>query len=288
MHNNREIVPSYVINTPSKNICSSSSIETYKLFMQYFDEASSNYTKRTKQKIQTSIDKFVWEAVIVLDQHHTYKDVENVAYKLADKYGWRVLQVAWHADEGNKCEITGKTTYNWHGHIIFMMIDDQGIYRYKKRNFGKAKMSQIQTFVANELGMKRGKKKYLTKKEYLNHRQYRQVKEEIENLKIDLFCLKNEAIDLEEIMLQEYQLRQKGEKEIAKLTKKIEELQEAYAEADFESECYAAQYLDAMKDAGNKGDRITLLESKIAMLEKENMELKKNNFSDFISSSYTP
>ncbi len=282
-HNSREIIPDYLISDSSKNECDLSSQEVYALFQKYCDESFSNYTNRTGQKIQTSSDKFVWETVIVLNEEHTYEDVLNLAYKLAKKQKWRILQVARHEDEGHVDEVSGKKIYNYHAHIIFMMIDEKGIYQFKKRNHGKAKMSEIQTFVAKELGMKRGQSKIKTKRESLNHHQYRQTQTIINDLKHDLMLSENEAENFENVMLIEYELRLKKEAEITLLKKKISELEETYETSESEGECYALQYLHAMKKEEDQTDKIIHLVSKIEKLELENKALRQD-FSNDLSS----
>lgn len=197
-HNDRTTIPSYLLEKEdSKGIeCNRSAQEADELYMQLKQESSNNYTERTGQKIQTAEEKLRWSAVINIDEHHTLQDVENLAKKLEEKYGWQSLQVAIHRDEGYK-DKEGKTHYNHHAHLEFFMLDKEGIYRFKKRDFGMKKMSDLQTEVAEVLGMERGKPKRETKRERFEHRQYREVAKEREADKERIAELTREKSDIE-------------------------------------------------------------------------------------------
>ena len=283
MHNDREKIPSYVIANSDCNVCTHSSEEVYALFMKLMSLASKNYTMRTKQKIQTKSEKWIWEAVIVLDKHHTLDDLLKLGKIFEKQYGWRVLQTSIHHDEGYVNEDSGQKIFNWHAHIIIMMIDNNGIYRFKKRDFGKRKMSELQTLVAKKLNMKRGVSKMDSKRENLNHKQYRQVKKELDNLHSKLELVTREAYDFEEIMLVENKLRIQNEaknvslqRELEFKRQRIEELEDAYASAEWESECAARLQLCATKDAAEKSDKIIQLEARLEKLQHENCILKES------------
>lgn len=147
--------------------------EAQEKYDELLKEATQNYYERTGQQIQdkTNGKKFRWGCVVNINAEHTLEDIERVADKLCEKYGWQKLQVAIHRDEGHykrdangdpELDENGKKTFipNLHAHIEFFMLDKQGIYRYKKRDFGKKTMSEMQTFIAKELGMERGEKYY--------------------------------------------------------------------------------------------------------------------------------
>lgn len=197
-HNDRTLSPSYLLDKEdSKGIeCNRTATEAQELYKQLREEAFGNYTERTGQKVQTAEEKLRWSAVVNLNENHTLEDVENLAKKLEEKYGWQSLQVAIHRDEGYK-DKEGKTHYNHHAHLEFFMLDKEGIYRFKKRDFGMKKMSDLQTEVAEVLGMERGKPKRETKRERFEHRQYREVAKEREADKEIIAELKKEKSEIE-------------------------------------------------------------------------------------------
>ena len=59
------------------------------------------------------------------------------------------------------------------------MLNEQGITCFKKKDFGIKKMKEIQTEVAQILGMERGQEN--SKAERLTHQQYKQEQEKIKN-----------------------------------------------------------------------------------------------------------
>lgn len=201
-HNDRTLSPSYLLDQKdSLGIeCNRSSKEAQELYLSLRNEAFGNYTLRTGQKVQIKEEKLRWSAVVNLNAHHTIKDVEKLALALEKKYGWQVLQVAIHRDEGFIKD--GKAQYNHHAHIEFFMLDKQGIFRFKKRDFGAKKMSELQDIVSSELSMQRGVSKLESKRERLEHREYKQQARALESA----------AQELEREKLSKEQLKEEFEK----------------------------------------------------------------------------
>ena len=173
-----------------------------------------NYTKRTKQRIQTDEKKFLWEAVINLNEEHTINDVRVLARIIRMIYGWQAAQIGVHRDEGFKDPKSGKNIYNYHAHIIFFMLDKEGIYRFKKRDFGIKKMEELQTLVSYVLKMERGKSKKITKIERLEHRQYKQQKQ-YENDGKTKYDILQQKMDMS--LMQMSRLRKNKKKTVSKM-----------------------------------------------------------------------
>lgn len=187
LHNPHLLQASYFIDTSRNNECNRTTKEAFDRFSKLLYKARTNYTTRTNQQVQVSDDKLIWEAVLTLDSEKTMKDVKKLVHTLEKRYGWREIQTAIHRDdEGYICQYTGRKIYNVHAHIIFFMLDAQGIYQFKSRDFGKTQMAQLQTLVATVLDMKRGESKLKTKRVHLSHSQYRQVSTEKEDLEFEL------------------------------------------------------------------------------------------------------
>lgn len=180
-HNDRTLSPSYLLDQKdSLGIeCNRSANEARELYLSLRNEAFGNYTLRTGQKVQTKEEKLRWSAVVNLNENHTLKDVENLANTLSKKYGWQVLQVAVHRDEGFVKD--DKPHYNLHAHIEFFMLNKEGVFTFKKRDFGTKKMSELQDVVSSELSMQRGTPKLESKRERLEHREYKQQARAIEH-----------------------------------------------------------------------------------------------------------
>ena len=144
---------SYLIDTSENNECSVSSSEAIETYQRMKIEAEKNYIKRTHQKMQKSTI-FLKEAIVNLQEHHTLKDLEPIKEKL-ESYGFTVLQMAIHKDEGFLKGDEKKK--NYHAHITMLNVD---IETGRTVKFGKnyrTELSKLQTFTAQTLGMERGK-----------------------------------------------------------------------------------------------------------------------------------
>jgi len=259
-HNSREAVVSYTIDDKNRNEINRNASEAVNYYRQLLKEATKNYTARTNQKIQTKEERFLWEAVVNLNANHTLKDVENLAKELEKKYGWQQVQIAVHKDEGHI--ENGKKKYNYHAHIVFFMLNKQGIYCFKKRDFNKKKMSEIQDLVAETLQMERGQSKKITKRERLEHREFKQLKQAEEKI------IQN-AQTVIEITVKE--LKKQIEAYRKELIQKNKELEEKKKEKVYTKEDYQA--LSALKKATKKDN----LQEIAKEFEKLKAELDEKN-----------
>lgn len=172
-HNNREHKIDYLVE--GDFFCDKTEKEAQEYLQSLKLEAQKNYTTRTKQKMQIDLNdpKYYWSASINLNANHTLEDVRKLAQKFEEKFGWQAIQIALHRDEG-KADGTRK---NLHAHIEFFMVSKEGLSVFKKKDFRAKAMSEIQTFVAQELKMERGKiykeegefKKHLKPAAYREH-----------------------------------------------------------------------------------------------------------------------
>ena len=142
-----------------------------------------------------------WEAVVNLDEKHSLADVKKVADFIQQKYHLQPCSIALHHDEGYT-DKDGTVKYNHHAHLCFLTMD-KGISTMRK--IRSKELRQMQTEVANILGMKRGQEHSKAKR--LDHQQYRAVKraeEELMREDAKNFCkLHNEKINkLQSTMIQ--------------------------------------------------------------------------------------
>jgi putative mobilization protein len=171
-HNDRSQISENVFRELSKNnLCSATAVEAERGMRTYFDRVSKAYTTRTGQRMQTTLEKQRWSAVANITEKHTLADCEALGQALAEKYGWKLLQTAIHRDEGHYQKHIHKNAddeyvfedgtefkVNQHCHFEFLTLNERGIASFKMRDFGRREMREIQTFVAEFLGMQRGKK----------------------------------------------------------------------------------------------------------------------------------
>lgn len=142
--------------------CGKSDREIYNEQRAIYDEAKKGRGKRP------SYENCVWEAVVNFNAEHTLEDMKKVAEHIAKKFNIIPTRIAMHRDEGH-LNSNGEVVYNYHAHLNFVTLKDaQQNWTVSKT---KNKLSDLQTEVAEILGMERGKFKSEAKR--LNHKQYR-------------------------------------------------------------------------------------------------------------------
>jgi len=202
LHNDRTMKVSYLITNSENNYCSDSSDDVFKKFNNLKKTVAENYKNRTGQKLQKSV-KFLKEAIINLEEHHTEKDLEPIIEKLKS-YGFTILQTSIHRDEGFKDD-DDKNNFNYHAHITMFNLKEDGTTVKFGKNY-RTELSKLQTFTADALGMERGTCS---------------VKEEAINLKVKTSKAKRR------LGTHEFKQAKKVEEKLTKLLKKeIKELRE--------------------------------------------------------------
>lgn len=98
-HNDRTMSPNYLLGDSSKNICTRSADEVNQYIERINQIGIKLYEEFIKQKFQKKTTSVV-ESVINFNENHTLQDIINVASFMAIKYGFSILQVAMHYDEG--------------------------------------------------------------------------------------------------------------------------------------------------------------------------------------------
>ena len=103
------------------------------------------------------------------------QDLERLSKHFSDKYGFQCYQIAIHRDEGHIDE-NGERQINHHAHLEFITLDkNTGINR--QRELKPQTLRQIQSEVAEILGMQRGIDKRISKAERIEPRKYAKLKE---------------------------------------------------------------------------------------------------------------
>ena len=122
-------------------------------------EARDKYYETYGQKFKTK--HCFLELVVNLRKNHTLKDLKKVAKYVEEKFGYRATLATLHRYEGHyEYDEQGNATKfvaNVHGHIRFCVLDPENgksIYRQKFRK--RLEFKQLQTQIANMLGLQRG------------------------------------------------------------------------------------------------------------------------------------
>ena len=186
-HNARENFSHSVVFTDEKNELWNNTKEAYKLYRQELAIRSKAYSDRTKQKLQKKTSTKL-SAVVNLEKHHTFKDLEPIVKYLQNKLDTKVFQVAIHRDEGKLVSkedgtelYSGKDFYknpdddklyfdkkytkeidisnyeikkNYHAHIEMMGIDSTGA-AIRHNRMHKRFLKELQDFTAQTLQMER-------------------------------------------------------------------------------------------------------------------------------------
>lgn len=143
------------------------------------DEAKQAYTSTCKAKNKAFQAKnYEWSAVVNIKPETTMQDLEKLAKHFSDKYKFQCYQIAIHRDEGHINE-QGEKVINHHAHLEFITLDKEtGKQIFKMRDFTPQKMREIQSEVAEILGMTRGQDKRISGAKRIEPRQYAQMKEQ--------------------------------------------------------------------------------------------------------------
>lgn len=276
-HNDRTISPDYLIDDSKLNEVSCSADQAQAKLQELYAKAKEGYENTYQQKFQTKFENTHWEAAVNLNAHHTLKDVEELARAIEKETGFTTLQISIHRDEGKITE-DGKKEKNYHAHINFFTLDQNNGKQLYRRSISNAerekirkeyqipdgekipkhltavmdreKMSKLQDITALTLKMERGKKG--SKAVRLDHRQYKMVAKEKEQLK-------------EQIKAKDYSLKEMQSRIVA-----LEG-----TEAELRKELHAQnREINKTKDLEAKEQKIKDLEAKLTQLEAENTQLK--------------
>lgn len=166
-HNLRKDNPSYLL--PKKFQLKNEFWQNEKSEKELFNFELSN-AKRKGGRIP-KLENSRWEAVLNLNKNHTLEDVQKVAKHIEKKFNIISSEISIHRDEGHLEK--GKPYYNLHAHLNFVTYKN-GKQNWRKEHIKPQNLSELQTEVAELLGMDRGK--INSKAQRLEHFQFRDVK----------------------------------------------------------------------------------------------------------------
>lgn len=276
-HNDRDLPPNYLISDSGCE-CNRNHQEALRLKNAITQESIENYTRTTKQKFQAK--SYEWSAVVNIKPDTTMKDLERLAEHFETKYGFQCYQIAIHRDEGHINDY-GEKVINHHAHLEFITLDKYTGKSLFRADLQKAKaLRQMQTEVAEILGMERGVDKRISKRERVEPRKYAQMKEaerkeqaklkaehkqELESKEAEL---KFKDTKLEQEKLSKKQLAELIEAERKAMLQENKELKEANQQAIYIADDY--KRLRAIKE--QQDITIQELNEQIEAKERENFK----------------
>lgn len=147
---NTEERPKYAIG--GRLEANRSAMEARELKKQMIVNAIKRYKEFRGQKFQAKA--YEWSAVCNIKPDTTMQDLERLAEHFLQKYGYQCYQIAIHRDEGHIND-DGQKVINHHAHLEFITLDRE-TGKNRQRDVRIKELTQIQTEVAQILGMERG------------------------------------------------------------------------------------------------------------------------------------
>ena len=191
-HNDRSQETVNSIFPHNKNEIWNTKEEGFKIYKMELAARSDAYSKRTGQKLQKKATTHL-SAIVNLNEKHTLEDVKKVASLLERELDTKVFQIALHRDEGHVSD-DGKEIVNYHAHIEFLGLDQEG--RSIRQKLKRKTLINLQSDTAMVLGMERGTeyvKERKTRPKRLDTYEYKaHKKEESKTVKVTQKALKSE------------------------------------------------------------------------------------------------
>lgn len=209
-HNLRQKELDYI----NKELSNKNSNFYHKSIEKTLVECKTIYQEKVGQKMQEKAVP-IREAVLLVEDHHTIKDLEKLAETLEEKFNIKTIQAYIHKDEGHWHDRDWKP--NLHAHMVF---DWQNKETGRSIKLSKEDLSEMQTIVANELGMERGVSsslKHLNAIQYKNEKEFEKLQEKF-GLGKSLEEMKELAGEKEKIKQEIPQLKQEKDKLVLETT----------------------------------------------------------------------
>ena len=199
-HNDRDLPPNYLISDTGCEV-NRTHKEALKLRNEIIENSINAYNKNKYPKAPNFKAKsYEWAAVVNIKPNTTMQDLEKLAKHFETKYGFQCYQIAIHRDEGY-IDDDGEKVINHHAHLEFITLDkNTGKNMYRRELISPKILRQIQTEVAEILGMERGQDKRISKRERVEPRKYAQIKEQEKKAQKELKAeLEQEKLSSKEI-----------------------------------------------------------------------------------------
>lgn len=186
-----------------------------KSFSEIRQDIADRYKAHIGQKMQSKMVP-LREGVVVIDNNTTMEQLQKLATAMEEKFGIKTIQIHIHRDEGHKGSEEWKP--NLHAHMVFDWTQPNG----KSLSLNKSHMSELQTLVADVLGMERGVSSDV---KHLNAVQYKNKKETERS-----FALQQQNSQLQEQIAQYQQDNEQLHSENEELLKKAEDIRKTVAD----------------------------------------------------------
>lgn len=172
-HNDRDLPPNYLIGGDCE--CDRNHKEALTLKNEIIKNAIEKYTEHTGQRFQAK--SYEWSLVVNIKPDTSMNDLQELSKHFQEKYGFQCYQIAIHRDEGHFNE-QGEKLINHHAHMEFITLDKEtGKNNFRREKISPKVLREIQTEIAEILGMERGKDKRISGAKRIEPRAYAVLKE---------------------------------------------------------------------------------------------------------------
>lgn len=239
------------------------------------EDIREKYKQHTGQSMQKKATP-IREGVVVIEDGTTLRQLQDFAERIEERFGIHTFQIYTHKDEGASVWNGNAEAWkpNYHAHMIFDWTDGE---TGRTRKLNKQDMAEMQTILAECLGMERG---ISSDRKHLSAIQYKNMVEAEKAAQIEKECRQMEHE------------RNAMTDEVERVGKKLEDAQEKLKDATTEIKVQKLKgaaadtgtallkagttVIDATASLFNSG-KVKRQEQEIAELKRDNYELELKN-----------
>ena len=239
------------------------------------EDIREKYRQHTGQSMQKKATP-IREGVVVIEDGTTLRQLQDFAERIEERFGIHTFQIYTHKDEGASVWNGNAEAWkpNYHAHMIFDWTDGE---TGRTRKLNKQDMAEMQTMLAECLGMERG---ISSDRKHLSAIQYKNMVEAEKAAQIEKECRQMEherntiADELEQAGKKLEDVQEKLKDATSEI--KVQKLKGAAADTGTALLKAGTTVIDATASLFNSG-KVKRQEMEIAELKRDNYELEIKN-----------
>lgn len=239
------------------------------------EDIREKYRQHTGQSMQKKATP-IREGVVVIEDGTTLRQLQDFAERIEERFGIHTFQIYTHKDEGASVWNGNAEAWkpNYHAHMIFDWTDGE---TGRTRKLNKQDMAEMQTMLAECLGMERG---ISSDRKHLSAIQYKNMAEAEKAAQIEKECRQMEherntiADELEQAGKKLEDVQEKLKDATSEI--KVQKLKGAAADTGTALLKAGTTVIDATASLFNSG-KVKRQEMEIAELKRDNYELEIKN-----------
>lgn len=239
------------------------------------EDIREKYRQHTGQSMQKKATP-IREGVVAIEDGTTLRQLQDFAERIEERFGIHTFQIYTHKDEGASVWNGNAEAWkpNYHAHMIFDWTDGE---TGRTRKLNKQDMAEMQTMLAECLGMERG---ISSDRKHLSAIQYKNMAEAEKAAQIEKECRQMEherntiADELEQAGKKLEDVQEKLKDATSEI--KVQKLKGAAADTGTALLKAGTTVIDATASLFNSG-KVKRQEMEIAELKRDNYELEIKN-----------